>query len=191
VVATNRCETADVEVLVAVGSTWLPTGASPWWRSVGSTACQHPLQGQPVQQLGRGECRPGRHSQLGGADGAAHPRPIHPHPAAAQGDPAGLGAVTDRGPVGMVAALGTGQPVHLGGQHDLEHPQADPYGQASRPSRDRSACGGPLLVEQLGGCPTPTTRQASGGDRHRNFYEARDNLRWEEFLREALVRANE
>jgi hypothetical protein len=36
--------------------------------------------------------------------------------------------------------------------------------------------GGPLLVELLGGCPTPTTRQASGGDRHLNFYEDRDNL---------------
>jgi len=33
-----------------------------------------------------------------------------------------------------------------------------------------------LLVEQLGRCPTPTTRQASGGDRHHKFYEARDNL---------------
>src|SRR4029434_7439317 len=37
--------------------------------------------------------------------------------------------------------------------------------------------GGPLLVELLGGCPTPTTRQVSGGDRHLNFYEDRDNLR--------------
>jgi hypothetical protein len=36
--------------------------------------------------------------------------------------------------------------------------------------------GGPLLVELLGGCPTPTTRQASGGDRHHNFYGNRDNL---------------
>jgi hypothetical protein len=36
--------------------------------------------------------------------------------------------------------------------------------------------GGPLLVECLGGCPTPTTRQASGGDRHLNFYGNRDNL---------------
>jgi hypothetical protein len=33
-----------------------------------------------------------------------------------------------------------------------------------------------LLVELLGGCPTPTTRQASGGDRHLKFYEVRDNL---------------
>jgi hypothetical protein len=36
--------------------------------------------------------------------------------------------------------------------------------------------GGPLLVERLGGCPTPTTRQVSGGDRHLNFYGNRDNL---------------
>jgi hypothetical protein len=36
--------------------------------------------------------------------------------------------------------------------------------------------GGPLLVELLGGCPTPTTRQALGGDRHLKFYEDRDNL---------------
>jgi hypothetical protein len=36
--------------------------------------------------------------------------------------------------------------------------------------------GGPLLVECLGGCPTPTTRQVSGGDRHLNFYGDRDNL---------------
>jgi hypothetical protein len=34
-----------------------------------------------------------------------------------------------------------------------------------------------LLVERLGGCPTPTTRQASGRDRHLKFYEVRDNLR--------------
>jgi hypothetical protein len=36
--------------------------------------------------------------------------------------------------------------------------------------------GGPLLVERLGGCPTPSTQQASGGDHHLNFYEDRDNL---------------
>jgi hypothetical protein len=34
----------------------------------------------------------------------------------------------------------------------------------------------PCLVWLLGGCPTPTTRQASGGDRHLKFYEVRDNL---------------
>jgi hypothetical protein len=34
--------------------------------------------------------------------------------------------------------------------------------------------GGPLLVERLGGCPTPTTRQVSGGDRHLNFYGGRE-----------------
>jgi transposase len=38
--------------------------------------------------------------------------------------------------------------------------------------------GGPLLVELLGGCPTPTTRQVSGGDRHLNFYGNRDILIW-------------
>jgi hypothetical protein len=38
--------------------------------------------------------------------------------------------------------------------------------------------GGPLLVERLGGCPTPTTRQESGGDRHLKFYGDRDNLRY-------------
>ena len=40
-------------------------------------------------------------------------------------------------------------------------------------------CGGseaPVLVERLGGCPTPTTGQVSGGDRHLNFYGNRDNL---------------
>jgi len=36
--------------------------------------------------------------------------------------------------------------------------------------------GGPLLVERLGSCPTPTTGQASGGDRHLKFYGEWDNL---------------
>jgi hypothetical protein len=39
--------------------------------------------------------------------------------------------------------------------------------------------GGPLLVEPLGGCPTPTTPQVSGGDRHLNLHGNRDNLRSE------------
>ena len=34
----------------------------------------------------------------------------------------------------------------------------------------------PLLFVCLGGCPTPTTRQVSSGDRHLNFHETRDNL---------------
>jgi len=44
---------------------------------------------------------------------------------------------------------------------------------------DAARAGGrpaPLLVEQLGSCPTPTTRQPSGGDRHPNFYGTWDNL---------------
>jgi hypothetical protein len=60
--------------------------------------------------------------------------------------------------------------------------------------------GGPLLVERLGSCPTPTTRQASGGDRHLKFYGDWDNLpesvqilrergyefAWAEFSKETL-----
>jgi hypothetical protein len=63
-------------------------------------------------------------------------------------------------------------------------PSRPPPGPARHPTRDRRArsaayawaCGDPLLVELLGGCPTPTTRQASGGDRHLKIYEPRDNL---------------
>jgi hypothetical protein len=90
-------------------------------------------------------------------------------------------------------------------QHGLEHLQAGLHGQGQQPltggvgklgDRDGHPLGqvtqglvggggvvsilrhgGPLLVERLGGCPTPTTRQVSGGDRHLNFYETRDNLR--------------
>ena len=37
---------------------------------------------------------------------------------------------------------------------------------------------GTRSVELLGSCPTPTTRQASGGDRHLKFYGDWDNLPW-------------
>jgi hypothetical protein len=112
--------------------------------------------------------------------------------------------MADRCPVGVVAALGADQPGDVFGQHGLEHLQARPdrqreqalAGGASKLG-DRDAHlpgqlefgtvsgggavgilrhGGPLLVERLGGCPTPTTRQASGGDRHLNFHGNRDNL---------------
>jgi hypothetical protein len=56
---------------------------------------QHPLQRQLVQQLGPSERLPGRQRQLGGAIGAAHPRPIDPHPSATEDDLAGLDAVTN------------------------------------------------------------------------------------------------
>jgi hypothetical protein len=52
---------------------------------------------------------------------AADPRPFDPNAAATEGDPAGLGAVTDRGPVGLMAALGTDQPVDILSKHDLQH----------------------------------------------------------------------
>jgi hypothetical protein len=103
-----------------------------------------------------------------------------------------------------VAALGADQPGHILGQHGLEHLQARPYcqreqalagGAGKLSDRDGHLLGelelstvskggavgilrhgGPLLVELLGGCPTPTTRQVSGGDRHLNFHGNRDNL---------------
>jgi hypothetical protein len=111
--------------------------------------------------------------------------------------------VTDRGPLRVVAALGTDQPGHVLGQHGLQYLQAGPDRQGQQAlagglgelDRDGHLLGqlqlgvvgrggavgilrhgGPLLVERLGGCPTPTTRQVSGGDRHLNFYQDRDNL---------------
>jgi hypothetical protein len=111
--------------------------------------------------------------------------------------------VTDRGTIGVVAALGAGQPLDVGVQQAPQYPQTGPdreREQASRAApassasaivtrsgRTNSASAGTvgcvclgmwrsLLVEQLGRCPTPTTRQASGGDRHLKFYEVRDNL---------------
>jgi hypothetical protein len=108
------------------------------------------------------------------------------------------------GTVGVVAALGSDQPGNVSGQHGLEHLQARPDRQGQQAlagdagqlgnrnghllgqldlrvlGRGRSVGilrhGGPLLVELLGGCPTPTTRQVLGGDRHLNFYGNRDNL---------------
>jgi hypothetical protein len=112
--------------------------------------------------------------------------------------------MTDRGPLREVAAPGTHQPGDVLLEHDLQHLQAGPHRQGEQPLAGGAGQlghgdghplgqmiqglvgggsglgilrhGGPLLVELLGGCPTPTTRQASGGDRHLNFYETRDNL---------------
>jgi hypothetical protein len=80
--------------------------------------------------------------------------------------------VANRCPVGVVAALGAGQ---------LGDRDVDLLGQLQLGTVDGGLVGilrhgGPLLVERLGGCPTPTTRQASGGDRHLNFHGNRDNL---------------
>jgi hypothetical protein len=93
---------------------------------------QHPLQGELVQQLGRGERCPGRQGQLAGAVGAAHPWPVDPDPAAAEGDPARLGAVADRGPVGLMAALGADQPVDISLQQAVQHAQPGPHRQGEQ-----------------------------------------------------------
>jgi hypothetical protein len=164
---------------------------------------QHPLQGQLVQQLGPGERRPGRQAQLAGAVGGAHPRTVDPHTPAAKGDLAGLGAVADRGTVGVVAALGPTSPSTSAASSSPSTPRPVPTASASSPSLAAPAssasaivtCSGSTnpasagrvgcvclamwrspSVERLGGCPTPTTRQASGGDRHLKFHDVRDNL---------------
>jgi hypothetical protein len=108
------------------------------------------------------------------------------------------------GAVGVVAALGTDQPGDVLGQQRLQHLQARAHRQGEQAlaggagqlgNRQRHLLGqlelgvvggggavgilrhgGPLLVELLGGCPTPTTGQVSGGDRHLKFYRDRDNL---------------
>jgi hypothetical protein len=109
-----------------------------------------------------------------------------------------------RRPVGVVAALRTDQPDDVLSEHGLQHLQAGPHRQGQQ-ALTGGACklgdrdsdplgqlqqslvggggavgilrhGGPLLVELLGGCPTPTTPQVSGRDRHLNFYGTRDNL---------------
>jgi hypothetical protein len=112
--------------------------------------------------------------------------------------------VSHRRPLGVVAALGADQAGDILGQQSLQHLQAGPNGQGQQALTGGAGQlgngdghrlgqlelhtlsgtgavgilrhGGPLLVEPHGGCPTPTTRQASGGDRHLNFYEDRDNL---------------
>jgi hypothetical protein len=90
-----------------------------------------------VQQLGGGERLPGGQGQLAGAVGAAHPRPVDPHPPPAQGDLAGLAAVADRGPVGLMAALGADQPLHVSVQQAPQHSQARPNGK-----REQALTGG-------------------------------------------------
>ena len=172
--------------------------------AAGGQLGQHPLHRQLAQQVGGGERLVGRHRHLAGAVGGADPGAADPHPAAAQGHLARLAAVADRRPVGVVAALGADQPGDILGEHGLKHLQAGPDRQGEQAlaggagqlgDRDGHPLGqvqqslvggggavgilrhgGPLLVERLGGCPTPTTRQASGGDRHLNFYGNRDNL---------------
>jgi hypothetical protein len=76
------------------------------------------------------------------------------------------------------------QPLPGGGGH-LGHRQAHLLGQigqqgdvlALHKANTRYLLhGGPLPSGRLGGRPTPTTRQVSGGDRHLNFNKPQDNL---------------
>ena len=193
-----------MEVPAAARSTCAADRFQPGPVAASGQLGQHPLQRQLVEQLGGGERLVGRHRQLAGAVGGPDPRSADPHPAAAQGHLARLAAMADRRPVRVVAALGADQPGDILVQHDLQHLQAGPHRQGQQAlaggagqlgDRDGHPLGqlqlgavggggavgilrhgGPLLVELLGGCPTPTTRQASGGDRHLNFYGNRDNL---------------
>jgi hypothetical protein len=64
--------------------------------------------------VGRTPPRPAGH--LGSAIDGADPPTVDPHPAATQGDLARLGTVADRGPVGLVTALGADQPLDVSGQ---------------------------------------------------------------------------
>ena len=152
---------------------------------------QHPLQRQLVQQLAGGKRLVARHRHLPGPVGGADPRSAHPHPAAAKGDLAGLGAVPYRSPLGVVTAPGADQPGDILFEHGVQHLQsgadrqreqslAGGAGKLGNRDGDRGGQlqlrlvggagvmgilrhGGPLLVELLGGCPTPTTRQAQAG----------------------------
>jgi hypothetical protein len=72
-----------------------------------------------------------------GAVSAAHPRPVDLDPAPTEGDPAGLGAVSDRDPVRLMAALGTDQPVDVGVKQAPQHAQAGPHRQ-----REQALAGG-------------------------------------------------
>jgi hypothetical protein len=52
---------------------------------------------------------------------------------AAEGHQAGLSAMANRRPVGVVAAFGSDQPGDVLLKHGLEHLQAGPHGQAQQP----------------------------------------------------------
>jgi hypothetical protein len=168
----------------------VPTGFQPGRVAAGGQLGQHPFQGERVQQLGAGECLPGRDGDLAGAVSGADPRPVDAHAAAAEGDLAGLGGVAGRGPGGLVAAPWADQLVDVGGQQRVQYLDAGARGQREQPlvggagqlpRRNRDLLGQGQIgvgghgwmrilsarrspsVELLGGCPTPTTRQAQAG----------------------------
>ena len=170
----------------------------------GREPAEHPLHRHPAEQLGAVEQLVGRHRQFAGAVGGTDPGSGHPNPAATQGDRATLGAVPVRGTIRVVLATRPAHCGHVGLHQLLHHlqPCADREGQQplahvggdlahrhahllGHGERVRVAGlglvplvhGGPLSPWVVfGGRPTPTARQASGGDRHLNFHESRDNL---------------
>jgi hypothetical protein len=127
-----------------------------------------PAPGGRPRSPGPARCHDGPRSAPGGGGpwrrpAGRHPRP--PWPAAPPGRP-----------------HRQGQPSLTGGAGQFGHGHGHPLGQVIQGLVGGGSAlgilrhGGPLLVELLGRCPTPTTRQASGGDRHLNLYETRDNL---------------
>jgi hypothetical protein len=99
--------------------------------AAGGQLGQHPLQGELVQQLATAERLPGRDRHLSSAVGGADSWAGDPQAAAPEGDLAGLGAMADRDPLGVVAAPWANQPVHVGVQQLTEHrdPGADREGE--------------------------------------------------------------
>ena len=93
---------------------------------------QHSLQRELAQQLGGGDRLVSRDRQLPAAVGGTDSGPTHPDPPAAQGHLAGLAAMTDRGPIQVMAALGADQPGNVLGKHGLQHLQAGPNRQGEQ-----------------------------------------------------------
>ena len=131
VAATNRRDTADLEVPELACSARLPTGSSPsCWRLAGSLASIRSTASWSSSSVG-GERLPGGQSQLGGAVCAAHPRPVDPDPAAAEGDLGGAGCRDGPRP-----AAGCGGPWgRPAARHRCPTDSPAPQGRSQRPGR--------------------------------------------------------
>jgi len=101
--------------------------------AAGRQARQHPFHRHPPEDLGGGEQLVGRHRQLTGAVHSPDPRPLHAHPAPAQGHRAGPGAMAHRYPLGVVAPARTCQRGHVGFHQRTHHLQAGADRQREQP----------------------------------------------------------